>query len=107
MSAQKEQKQGSVSIKVPGFLKKKGCPFWDSLMITYLLRDVPLLSDPLFLSLLLTDPPDFTSLSALRFCELTLVLDFRAALAVSPLSSRLETNLSEEGADDRWLVLLF
>ena len=73
---------------------------------TYLLLDVPLLSDPLFLSFLVEEPPDLTSLSTLRFCEPVFIFDFRAVLAVSPLNSRLDTNLSEAGADDRWFVML-
>ena len=71
----------------------------------YLLRDELLLSDPLFLSLLLTDPPDLTSLSTLRFWELTFTFDLRAELAVSPRISRLVTILSEVGATDLLFVL--
>jgi hypothetical protein len=75
-------------------------------IISYLLFDVPLLSDPLFRSFLETEPPDLTSLSTLRFWELTFIFDFLAVLAVSPLISRLDT-LSVAGENDRWFVLVF
>ena len=73
---------------------------------------MPLLSDPLFFSLLLAEPPDLTSLSTLRFWELTFIFDFLdvlaelAVFAVSLLISRLDT-LSVAGENDRWFVLVF
>ena len=74
--------------------------------MNYLLRDELLLSDLLFLSLLLAEPPDLTSLSTLRFWELTFIFDFLDVLAVSPLISRLDT-LSVAGENERWFVLEF
>jgi hypothetical protein len=74
--------------------------------MNYLLRDVLLLSDPLFLSLLLAEPLDLTSLSLLRFWDPTFIFDFLAALAVSPFISRLDT-LSVAGENDRWFVLFW